>query len=433
MDFSLIFTIALIFFFTSLVGYARSRFTDRCLRSFRGFQVSLRRTDGRQVWGRLDLSPGGIEITFPQRSTGEQRVKSTYLLYAGEYNLIESIFRHADRLTEAEQARRNADIARSFHPGPARRLLRRLRNFIGSATDSLREVLALVVGRVQKTQDRYVAVEGADALTKLGGSVLTQVSSIHDPLLERQIGRHVVVEVLEGDEIHEHVGIFKEYSSDFLHLLDVEFPEPRTLEVAAGRPSEHAGVSASWEGDILRVANRGARPVLVVAVDAGNGERSIDALVAPGGSIDVPLVATAGKPRLRIQAVRDLDMIVPRSRAAVRNRAERDGGEPGDSLWDMVFDLGMAIRGGTNAEQEERLRLRLEQEPTDAAAAAALGAMLLKGQDHAEAGRWLRAAYNGRDTLPDGGKRVLMQLRELSRRLAQRGADGMGERPFDES
>ena len=432
MDFSLIFTILLIFLCTSLVGFVRSRLTDRCLQSFQGFQVSLCRTDVRQVWGRLDLNPGGIEITFPQRGSGEPRVKSTYLLYAGEYNLIQSIFRHADRLTEAEQARRSADIARSFHPGPGRRLRRRLWNFLGTATDSLREVLALVVGRVQKTQDRYVAAEGTDALTKLGGSVLTEVSSIHDPLLERQIGRQVVVEVIEGDEIHEHVGIFKEYSSDFLHLLDVEFPEPWTLDIAAGRPTEHAGVAATREGDVLKVSNRGGRPVLVVAVDSGDDERSVDALVPPGGTIDVPLAATGDKTRLRIQTIRDLDMIVPRSRAAVRNRAERDGDAGGESLWDVVFDLGMAIRGGTNAEQEERLRLRLEQDPADATAAAALGAVLLKRQDDAEAGRWLRAAYNARGSLPDGGRRVLMQLRELSRRLSQRGHDGAGERPLQE-
>jgi hypothetical protein len=182
--------------------------------------------------------------------------------------------------------------------------------------------------------------------------------------------------VIEGDEIHEHVGIFKEYSSDFLHLLDVEFPEPWTLDLAAARPTEHAGMAAAWEGDVLKVSNRGARPVLVVAVDAGGGERSVDALVAPGGTIDGPLAATGDK---------------------------------------------------------ERLRLRLEQAPADATAAAALGALLLKRQDHAEAGRWLRAAYNGRDTLPDGGRRVLMQLRELSRRLAQRGHEGAGERALHES
>ena len=93
---------------------------------------------------------------------------------------------------------------------------RQVRIALGSATDSLRDVLSLVVGRIQKMQDRFVVEEGANRLTKLGGSVLTEVSSIHDPLLERHVGRRVVVELIEGAEIHEQVGILKEYSASFL-------------------------------------------------------------------------------------------------------------------------------------------------------------------------------------------------------------------------
>lgn len=426
MDLSLFFTIALIFLATSLVGYVRARITDRCLRSFNGFRVTLRRTDDRQVWGRMDLSPGGIEFAFPERAAGDQRLKTTYLLYAAEYKLIQSILRYADRLTDAEQRQRNADIARSFHPGPLRRLARRLRNFLGSATDSLREVLALVLGRVQKTQDRFVAAEGTDALTKLGGSVLTEVSSTHDPLLERQIGRQVAVEVLEGDEIHEHIGIFKEYSSDFLHLLDVQYPQPRVLEIAADRPAEHAGVTASREGGSLRITNRGNRPVLVLAVETAAGERAVDALVEPEGTIGLPLDDEADRVRLRIQTVCDVDLIVPRSRATIRNRAEQPATAAAESMWDVVFDMGLAIPG-RDSDHEQRLRQRLEQAADDPALAASLGAILLKRQEFAEAGRWLRVAYNGRDTLPDGGRRVLMQLRELARRLAQRDQDAAGE------
>ena len=419
MDLSLLVTIALIFLATSLVGFVRSRIADRCLRSFHGFQVTLLRTDGRQVWGRMDLSPGGIEFAFPEREGDDPRLKTTYLLYRGEYGLIQSIHRYADRLTDAERRRRDADIAKSFQPGPLRRAGRRLRNFLGSATDSLREVLALVLGRVQKTQERFVAAEGADALTKLGGNVLREVSTTHDPLLERQVGRQVVLEVVEGEEIHEHVGIFKEYSADFLHLLDVQYPQERVLEVTAERAGEYGRVSASREGDTLHVSNRGPRPVLVLAMETAAGERSIDALVDPEAMIRLPLEGAADKVRLRIQTVSELDMIVPRSRAAVRNRAEDRTAAAAESVWDVVFDLGLALRG--DAAWEERLRRRLEEVPDDAAAAAELGALALKQQDFAAAGRWLRAAYNGRERLPDGGRRVRMQLRELARRLAQRG------------
>lgn len=426
MDIPLLVTIALIFLGTSIVGYVRSRITDRCLRSFHGFQVTMQRTDGRRVWGRMDLSPGGIEFVFPEQEEGAERIKASYLLYAGEFRLIQSILRHADRLTEAEQNLRDRDIARSFRPGLPRRLLRRLRNFLGSATDSLRDVLAIIVGRVQKTQERFVAAEGTDTLTRLGGSVLTEVTAAHDPLLERQIGRQVVLEVIEGDVIHEHVGIFKEYSTGFLHLLDVQYPDEQVLDVPQDRPVEHGRLTASREEGTLKVTNRGARPVLVVTLESAGGERPIDALVAPETSISLPLAADAAdaRVRLRIQFARQVDMIVPRSGSAIRHRAEQRDTPDEESLWDLVFDLGLGLGRGGDERQEERLRERLAAEPADADAAAALGAILLKRQDFAEAGRWLRAAYNGRESLPDGGRRVRMQLRELSRRIGHRSPRG---------
>jgi hypothetical protein len=423
MDLSLFVTIGLIFLVTSIAGYVRSRMTDRCLRSFHRFNVELHKTDGKRVWGRMDLSAGGIELAFPERDGSDQRLKTTYLLYAGEFKLIQAILRYADRLTEAERRDRDADKARSFHPGVLRRLGRRVRNFLSSATDSLRDVLALVVGRVQKLQDRYVAAEGADTLTKLGSNVLTEVSTIHDPLLERHIGLQVVVEVIEGDEIHEHVGVFKEYSAGFIHLLDVQYPHAWTLEVPAEGSLESDHVMAGREGDSLRVTNRGDRPVLIVSLECADTERSIDALVDAGGTVTLPSGDGQGKVRLRLQAVRDIDLIVPRSRSAVRHRAERAVVEP-ESMWDVVFDLGTLIRRrGDDDAVEARLRGELEQAPASAAAAASLGGLLLKKQDFAEAGRWLRVAYNAREALPDGGRRVRMQLRELARRLAQRGVD----------
>lgn len=423
----LVITITLIFLATSAAGYLRARYTDRCLRSFHGFQVTLSRTDGRQVWGRMDLSPGGIEFTFPERESDEERLKTSYLLYAAEYKLIQSLVRYAERLTDAERRRRDADIARSFHPGPARRAFRRARNFLGSATDSLREVLAMVLGRVQKTQDRYVAAEGTDALTKIGGTALAEVSSTHDPLLERQIGRQVVLEVLEGDEIHEHAGIFKDYSGDFLHILDVQYPQSRVIEFTAERPVEHARIAVSREGEVVTIANHGRRPALVQGIDAGGGERGVDAIVEPEGAIDLRVEAAADRVRLRLQTVCDLDMIVPRARATVRNRAEQAPEAPAESVWDLVFDLGRAIRGGGDEADEQRLRARLAEAPDDPQAAAALGSLLLRRQDLSEAGRWLRTAYNGRAALPDRGRRVRMQLRELARRLAQRGHEPPGD------
>jgi lipopolysaccharide biosynthesis regulator YciM len=147
--------------------------------------------------------------------------------------------------------------------------------------------------------------------------------------------------------------------------------------------------------------------------------------------VSLPLDAEAGRVGVRLQTVRDVDMILPRARAAVRHRASElpPTAEP-ESTWDFVFDLGTLIRRRGDADADEtRLREALEKNPDDAAAAARLGGLLLKKQDYTAAGRWLRAAYNGRAALPDDGRRVRMQLRELARRLAALGGRHVGGPP----
>ena len=89
--------------------------------------------------------------------------------------------------------RARQDVERSFHPNLLRRLARSTRNFLTTATDSLNEVLALLLGRVQKVGGRYLSDKTDVTLSKLGGQVIGQVGSAYDPLLERFIGQRVVL------------------------------------------------------------------------------------------------------------------------------------------------------------------------------------------------------------------------------------------------
>jgi tetratricopeptide (TPR) repeat protein len=298
-----------------------------------------------------------------------------------------------------------------------------IRNAVGSATDSLRDVLAIVLGRVQRTQGRYVVEEGREALTKIGGNVLTEVSSIHDPMLERYVGRQVVIEVLEDGEIHEHVGLFKEYSADFLHVLDVQYPHNRYVEVEPDGTAEADAVTAAYADRRLRLTNRGEQPLLVISITVGDHSQMVNAIVDAGRTIDLRVAAAEPETaRVHVQTARELDIIVPRSRCVVRHRAEKPASRDiGEYVWDVVFDLGTLIRrDGPNESLEARLRKDLADDPGDATAAANLGAVLIKKREFPEAEKWLRAALRFENRLPDGGRRVRMQLRELARRVAQR-------------
>ena len=71
----------------------------------------------------------------------------------------------------------------------------------------------------------------------------------YDPILERHIGRHVVLEVQspEGETL-EYVGVFREYSSDYLEVMDVTLEdEGRTRQVDLVVPRKHAVVRHNAE------------------------------------------------------------------------------------------------------------------------------------------------------------------------------------------
>ena len=54
----------------------------------------------------------------------------------------------------------------------------------------------------------------------------------YDPILEKHIGKQVVLEITTVDgEVQEYVGIFKEYSRQFLQVMDVSYPDGEQTRV----------------------------------------------------------------------------------------------------------------------------------------------------------------------------------------------------------
>jgi hypothetical protein len=322
-----------------------------------------------------------------------------------------------------ERARRDRNVHRAFHPGPFRRLGRGVRNFLSTATESLNEVLNVVLGRVQKTGGRYIADGGSASISKLGGQVLGQVGSVHDPMLESLMGQRVVAEWLEDDEVHEHVGILQDYSADFLLFLDVQYPQRQTLTVDPKGVGVARRASAEVEEGVLKLYNLGSQPLLLLAIRWDDHEQIINGLVDGGETLVLHPERDALGAQLSLRVVRELDLIVPRTRCVVRHKAETERGQSlGDTLADIIFDLGVAFSEDRRREAAEaRLRETLVRNPKDAAAAAGLAGLLVQKQAYDEAEKWLRLSLSMEQSLPDGGRRARMQLRELERRSAAGG------------
>src|SRR5690606_38495185 len=123
----------------------------------------------------------------------------------------------------------------------------------------------------------------------------------------------------EGDESHEHVALFKNYSADFYELLDVQYPQPRMVPLN-GKPDNTVGrsLTAQREGNMLRVTNNTTQPVLIHRLFTSGAEDAdeqlLNVVVDSGETIELRPDEITDTSSLEVRVVRELDMIVPRTR-----------------------------------------------------------------------------------------------------------------------
>ena len=224
----------------------------------------------------------------------------------------------------------------------------------------------------------------------------------------------MVFEVVEDDEIHEHVGIFKQYSPDFFEILDVQFPQREQLTIDEHGAAASDLIQVARQDNSLHITNRSQQLILVHSLQIDEIEEALNAVVDAGESIDIHPDTPFGVATLHFRVTRELDMIIPRNRCVVRHRAEFHRPE---ILPSIVFDLGVKMRGGSKlATQEARLRRQLQENPNAVTAVNNLGALLLQKQEYDEARRLLEQAWRLRFSLPDNGRRTQLLLQEIARK-----------------
>ena len=413
-DWSFILTLAVIVLSTLIGAYVRSRRKDRCLNDFSGYHVTLERKNNRVVWGDMLLQPTGFELVYHSDVEDDHHMETSYIYYKDEYSDIQAIYRYARDLTPELQERRARSVERSLHPGLFRRARRGLRNFMSTATDSFSEALTMTLGRVQRKGAALMTDASQTYVRDIGKEVFGYVGTNYDPLLERIIGTRVVLEVVEDNVVHEHVGMFKDYSADFLEVLDVYYPLPQEVTLAGQTDYRIADkVVITLADKQLRIRNLVDQPQYLERIQVGEQFTDLNAIIGGGEEINVPVAADNQEITLYVRIASRLDIIVPRIHALIRHRAERYNP-------DSIFDVGLALVRREHDEREiEHLREVLRYAPQDAISAAKLGEMLFSRGDYQEARHWLLEAQERSYRLPDGGNRVAQNLRQLERRMEQ--------------
>jgi hypothetical protein len=302
----------------------------------------------------------------------------------------------------------------AFHPGLFRRFRRAFRNFMSTATNSLSDALGVVIGRARKPTKTVFNDTSQTYLTGMSKDIIGYVGSEYDPMLERYVGLRVVAEVVENNVVHEHVGVLKEYSAQFLEILDVYYPLPQKIDIKESISTQVIDtVELKVEGSQVTIVNHGEQPIHLERVVNGEQEKEIDAVVGSKEQVTVFVENEALGAEVYMRVATRLDMIVPRTHAIIRHRAER-------YMPETIFDVGRSLVRGQSEEAEiSRLRQVLRYSPHEAISASKLGELLLRAGQYAEAHSWLTQAYQNRQRLADGGNRVSQNIRIAERFLEQ--------------
>jgi len=235
-------TILFIILAAGIGAFVRKRSRDKCLRDFERNMVTLEQTSGKTIWGKLRVENTGLEFVYPEKHKDEEgHDETSYILYKYEYPDIAAVIRFHDELSEQNKRAREKELKRTYHPGTWCRLKRRILNVFRTVRDSVVEIINLLIsqakkatpaGKVLTSQDKYVSQMKQELMASSGASF--------EPLLERYIGHKVVLEMIKGDKIFEYCGVLKEYTAEFIEIMDVNYaPKPgqpaRTADLVVPR------------------------------------------------------------------------------------------------------------------------------------------------------------------------------------------------------
>ena len=218
-------TIIFIALVTIVAAFVRRCKRDKCIKDFSRNMVTLEDTSGKTIWGKLRVENTGLEFVYPvSHKDQDGHDETSYILYKQEYPNIIALIRFHDQLSTTSKEQRDRELKKTYHPKLLRRLKRKIQNFFKTVRDSISEVVNLLISYAKKTtpsgamltsQDKYVSQMKQELVGSAGTS--------YEPLLERHIGHKVVLELLKGDKLFEYCGVLKEYTAEYIEIMDVNY------------------------------------------------------------------------------------------------------------------------------------------------------------------------------------------------------------------
>ncbi len=212
----------LLFVVATIAAIAARRKRDRCLKYFHREPVMVLMQSGKWLWGRFIAYPKAMELVFEKPEKDDAgHAKASYVLYTPEVDGIKKILQPPPAAGTREHRRWQKEIERIANPSLLRRFRRWFWNVFNTLRDAVSQSLGMVFGTL-KSKTPMGKVAGADKRAgEIGNTLLGTVPNTYEPVLEKYLGRQVVVEMLEDGNVVEFAGLLQEYSGKYLLLRNV--------------------------------------------------------------------------------------------------------------------------------------------------------------------------------------------------------------------
>lgn len=314
----------LFIFVSAIVGaIVARRKRDRCLTLLHDYHITMIKADGHVLWGDLRLFSQGIELEYdtPYRSQ-QGHIKSSYLLYQPEMEQVVAYCRYVGDLTEDERRARVRQVEARFRPSWVRRIRRSIVNVMNTIRDAFTQSMSAVLGQMSKVGGKSSIAAQKGEMEKVGKSLLGAVGNAYEPMLERQIGKPIIIEMAnpaDSDEAHVELrGYLAEYSDKYLAMFNVEQPVQETLTLPCDAGIERDGLVIEVDSVGLRVTNTSPVPLIVDAVISDLGEtRELGVVLTRASTARLPRIP--GHLSVRLLRVQRIDVICHRSHAVIRH------------------------------------------------------------------------------------------------------------------
>lgn len=321
---SLAWIVLAVFALAWIGGWIRRRTKDACLRFLDGDRVTFLACDGETMWGTMDLTSQGLELGFDAPHVDERGlVEAGAIVYRPELSDMLGLCRCAQALAEDERRARDRQVRAILDPSPWRRTRRSLGNVGGMVRDALVDALGLVAGQVG-TRNRPAAALASrqKQVTEVGGALLDLGARAYEPLLERHVGKAVIVRVDAPDKKPAWFpGFLADYNEKFVVLVNEDHAPEESLELVEG--VDASGARLAREGEKLVLRCTGPDAIVVKRVVGSKGTLDLGAVLLPGGHLTMHVPRGFELRHAEVDRTRKLDLVVPRTRGRIRFASTR--------------------------------------------------------------------------------------------------------------